>query len=102
MNSVATACYTPSNILNFSYENTPAIHHFHIDHNAPCLPPKILGITVSREIEDTGYGKFVGYTRCNMVYVKTVGEGYLAEHCSTKKNCPCETDSLISCLLPIT
>ena len=39
-NSVATACYTPSNILNFSYMNTPAIHYFHIDHNAPCLPPK--------------------------------------------------------------
>ena len=40
------------------------IHHFHIDHNAPCLPPRILhnhcfqfllGITVvPREIQDNG------------------------------------------------
>ena len=46
------------------------IHHFHIDYNAPCLPPKILrnhcfqfllGITViPREIEDNGYTKFWG------------------------------------------
>ena len=46
----------------------PSIHHFHTDHNAPCLPPKILhnhccqfllGITVvPREIEDNGYAKF--------------------------------------------
>ena len=46
------------------------IHYFHIDHNAPCLPPKILhnhcfqfllGITVvPREIQDNGYAKFEG------------------------------------------
>ena len=45
-----------------------SIYHFHIDHNALCLPPKILhkhcfqfllGITVvPREIEDNGYAKF--------------------------------------------
>ena len=49
------------------------IHHFHIDHNAPCLPPKILhnhcfqsllGITViTREIQDNGYAKFCGVNR---------------------------------------
>ena len=46
------------------------IHLFHIDHNIPCLPPKILhnhcfqfflGITViPREIKDNGYAKFGG------------------------------------------
>ena len=44
------------------------IHHFHISHNAPYLPPKIshnfcfsflLGITaVQREIENNAYAKF--------------------------------------------
>ena len=44
------------------------IRHFHISHNAPYLPPKILhnlcvsflqGITaVPREIENKGYAKF--------------------------------------------
>ena len=47
------------------------IHHFHIGHNAPCLPPPppkilhnhcfwfLLGITVvPREIKDNGYAKF--------------------------------------------
>ena len=47
-----------------------AIHHFHIDHNAPSVPPKslhdpcspfLLGITVVlREIQDNGYEKFWG------------------------------------------
>ena len=55
---------------------------FHIDHNAPCLHPQILhnhcfqfllGITVvPREIQDNGYAKFGGLTRCVMVYVKMV------------------------------
>ena len=46
------------------------IHHFRIDHNAPCLPPKILhndcfqfllGITVvPGEIEDNGYANLGG------------------------------------------
>ena len=46
------------------------IHHFHISHNAPYLPPKIshnlcfsflLGITaVQREIENNAYAKFGG------------------------------------------
>ena len=41
------------------------IHHFHIDHNVPCVPLHsrcfqfLLGITVvPREIEDKGYAKF--------------------------------------------
>ena len=60
----------------------PSIHHFHIDHNAPCLPPRLLhnhcfqfllGITVvPREIEDIGYAKFWEVKRCIMVYVKLV------------------------------
>ena len=45
-----------------------AIYCFHIDDNAPCLPPPkfcittvFLGITVvPREIEDSGYAKFWG------------------------------------------
>ena len=47
------------------------IHHFNIDHNAPCLPLKILhnhcfqfllGFTViPREIEDNGYAKLWGW-----------------------------------------
>ena len=47
-----------------------SIHYFLIDHNAPCLPTKILhnycfqfllGITVvPREIQDNGYVKFWG------------------------------------------
>ena len=58
------------------------IHHFHIDHNAPCLPPKILhnncfqsllGITVvPGEIQDNGYANFGGQTSCIVVYVKIV------------------------------
>ena len=53
----------------------PSIHHFHTDHNAPCLPPKILhnhcfqfllGITVvPREIEKNDYAKF---SEVNKVY----------------------------------
>ena len=58
------------------------IHYFHIDHNALCLPTKILhnycfqfllGITViPREIQDNGYAKFwcvnkVHYGLCEMV-----------------------------------
>ena len=42
-----------------------AIHHFHIDHNAPCLPPKLCKTIVSifswvvpREIDDNAYPKF--------------------------------------------
>ena len=30
-------------IIAMKFEK-PRIHHFHIDHNAPCLPPKILHI----------------------------------------------------------
>jgi len=47
-----------------------SICHFHIPHNTPCLPPKILhnlcfpfllGITViPRETEDNAYAKFLG------------------------------------------
>ena len=49
------------------------IHHFHIDHNAPCLLPKILhircfqfllGITVvPREIHDNSYAKLWGVNK---------------------------------------
>ena len=62
------------------------IHYFHIDYNAPCLPPPkilhnryfefLLGITVvPREIQDNGYAKFrrankVHYGLC--AYVKLV------------------------------
>ena len=69
-----------------------AIHHFHTDHNAPSIPPKILhdhcsqfllGITVvPREIQDNGYDFFFwgggggcgGLTRCMMVHVKMVNK----------------------------
>ena len=35
-----------------------AIHHFHIDHNAPCLTPKILGrLLYPGEIGNTGNAK---------------------------------------------
>ena len=47
-----------------------SIRYFHIDHNAPCLPPKILhnycfqfllgNTVVQREIEDNGYAFFWG------------------------------------------
>ena len=47
-----------------------SIHHFHVDHNGPCLPPRtlhkycfqfLLGITViPREIKGNGYAKFGG------------------------------------------
>ena len=52
-------------------EVSKSIHYFHVDHNAPCLPPTpsenfhnrcfqfSLGITVvSREIQDNGYAIF--------------------------------------------
>ena len=46
-----------------------AIHHLHISHNAPYLPPShphpfffsLLGITAAqREIENNAYAKFLG------------------------------------------
>ena len=53
-----------------SEDNVNAIHYFHIDHNEPCLPLRILhnycfqflqGITVvPREIENNGYAKCWG------------------------------------------
>ena len=64
------------------------IHHFHIDHNAPCLLPQILHIhcfqfllditVVPREIQYDSYAKLWGgggvggLTRCIMVYVQMV------------------------------
>ena len=52
------------------------IRNFHISHNAPYLPPKILhnlcfsfllGITaISREIENNVYVKFEGLVRCKL------------------------------------
>ena len=58
------------------------IHHFHIPHNTPCLPPQNLhnlcfpfplGITVvPRETEDNAYAKFWG---ANKVYYGACGNG---------------------------
>ena len=55
------------------------IHHFHIPHNTPCLPPKHLcfpfplGITVvPRETEDNAYAKFWGAKK---VYYGGCGNG---------------------------
>ena len=58
---------------NFVYFYFFFFHHFHIDHNASCLPPKILRnhcfqfllgiIVVPREIEDNGYAKFWGVNK---------------------------------------
>ena len=77
------------------------IHYFHTDHNAPCLPPKILhnhcfrfllGITVvPREIEENGYAHFWGvhkvhYGLCEssefrkMTYASRSGSGILITH----------------------
>ena len=52
------------------------IRHFHVSHNAPYLPPKVLhdvcvslllGTTVvPREIENNAYAKFWGQIRCIM------------------------------------
>ena len=45
------------------------IHHFHVDHNAPCSPKILLNhcfqfllgiMVIPREIEDNGYAKFWG------------------------------------------
>ena len=63
----------PSNSLILRKLYISCNHYFHIDHNAPCLPPKILhnhcfqilqGITVvPREIENNGYEKFWGVNK---------------------------------------
>ena len=57
------------------------IHHFHLDHYAPSLPPKfciisfLRGITVvPRQKEDTGYTKFWGV---NMVHYGLCENGEL-------------------------
>ena len=52
----------------FTEMHKRSIRYFHIDHNAPCLPPKILhnycfqflqgNTVVPREIEDNGYAFF--------------------------------------------
>ena len=59
-----------------------SIDHFHIDHNAPCLPSKLLDnhrfqflldiTVVPSEIEGNGYVKIWGVIvkRCIMVFVK--------------------------------
>ena len=62
-----------------SADTRTQIHQFHIDHNAPCLPPPLpphkfisflLGIpVVPREIQDNDYAKFWGV---NKVHVKIV------------------------------
>ena len=59
------------------------IHFFHVDHNAPCLAPKILhnhcfqfllGRTASfqEKSKTMVMQNFAGLTRCVMVYVKMV------------------------------
>ena len=101
--SVATACYTPSNILNFSYMNTPAIHHFHIDHNAPCLPPTFWVLQSQEKSKIMVMENLWGTQGAIWSMWKRWVRGiWRKTSCSTKKNCPCETDSLMSCLLPIT
>ena len=55
----------------FTEMHKRSIRYFHIDHNAPCLPPKILhnycfqfllgNTVVPREIEENGYA-FLGGT----------------------------------------
>ena len=59
------------------------IHYFHLDHNAPCLPPRIFhnhcfqflqGITVvPGEIENNGYAKFSGVNKvhCGLCEYRT-------------------------------
>ena len=54
----------------FTEMHKRSIRYFHIDHKAPCLPPKILhnycfqfllgNTVVQREIEDNGYAFFFG------------------------------------------
>ena len=54
----------------FTEMHKRSIRYFHIDNNAPCLPPKILhnycfqfllgNTVVAREIEETGYAFFLG------------------------------------------
>ena len=54
----------------FTEMHKRSIRYFHIDHNAPCLPPKILhnycfqflqgNTVVPREIEENGYAFFRG------------------------------------------
>ena len=77
-------CVTAVQFILFNFANYPlsiamelkvskeiwdtSIHHFHIDHNAPCLPPRLLHnhcfqfplviTVVPREIEDNDYAKF--------------------------------------------
>ena len=63
----------PSNSLILRKLYISCNNYFHIDHNAPCLPPKILhnhcfqilqGITVvPREIVNNGYAKFWGVNK---------------------------------------
>ena len=58
----------------------PFVSHFHILHNALCLPSKILhkhcfqfllGLTIiPREIENSAYAKFLGLTKCIMENVE--------------------------------
>ena len=68
-------------IIAMKFEK-PRIHHFHIDHNAPCLLPKILHIhcfqfllgntVVPREIQDDDYAKLWGVNK--MHYGLCAGE----------------------------
>ena len=49
------------------------IHHFHIDHKAPCSPPPpilLVRLSYPGEIGKNSYATFWGETRCIMVSVK--------------------------------
>ena len=99
------------------------IHHFHIGHNAPCLPPPpppppnilhnhcfwfLLGITVvPREIKDNGYAKFgavnkVHYGLCEnrefrkMTRASGSGSGILIPHSRSFSRNPPDPELLSS------
>ena len=102
-NSVATACYTPSNILNFSYMNTPAIHYFHIDHNAPCLPPKFW-VLQSREKSKIMVMENLWGTQGAICLCENGGWGVSCGKLAVqqKRIVLVRLTLLMSCLLPIT
>ena len=72
-----------------------AIHYFHIDHNAPCLPPNILHNHCLRfllgrlkypgEIENNGYAKFWGV---NKMYYGLFENGELQKEVLLVVYCP--------------
>ena len=68
------------------------VHHFHIDHNVPCLPPKILYshcfqffldfTVIPRVIKDNGFAKYLGVNEVHiMIYVKMVNIEVVWSNC---------------------